>query len=79
MNFTDLQPIPANTTNSSPKTPEYLNEQQVSAMTGISLSKLRNDRFYRQGLPYYKVGKSVRYGYDDVKQFMESCKISFEG
>lgn len=58
---------------------EYLNEFQVSEMTGISLSKLRNDRFFRRGLPYHKIGKSVRYSYDEVKQFMENCKICFDG
>ena len=57
---------------------EYLNEFQVAEMTGFSLSKLRNDRFFRKGMPYYKVGKSVRYSYADIKQFMENCKISFE-
>ncbi len=57
---------------------EYLNEHQVSEMTGISTAKLRNDRWACKGLPYYKVGKSVRYSYDDVKTFMEGCKIQFE-
>lgn len=57
---------------------EYLNEKQVADITGISLSKLRNDRFFRRGMPYHKVGKSVRYSYNDIKQFMENCKICFE-
>ncbi len=36
---------------------------------------LRNDRHNRRGIPYYKVGRSVRYSLTDVIGFMESRKI----
>lgn len=54
----------------------YLNEKDVSHMTGMSLSKLRNDRFLRVGLPYIKWGRSVRYNKADVVNHMESRKIN---
>jgi predicted DNA-binding transcriptional regulator AlpA len=54
---------------------QYLNERQVSEITGRALSTLRNERSKRTGIPYYKVGRSVRYNFQDVIQFMESHKI----
>ncbi len=55
--------------------PQYLNEKQVSEMTGLSLSTLRNSRFQGRGLPYVKVGRSVRYSLADVVEYMESRKV----
>lgn len=55
--------------------PRYLTEKEVSWMIGRSLSTLRSDRFKCQGLPYVKIGRSVRYALDDVIRFMEARKI----
>ena len=55
--------------------PQYIDEQAVARITGRALSTLRNERFNRRGIPYYKVGRSVRYKLEDVVQFMESCRI----
>lgn len=57
----------------------YLNEKQVSEMIGRALPTLRNDRFLGKGIPYVKVGRSVRYNFHDVVDFMESRKIETEG
>ncbi len=56
---------------------EYLNEKEVSQKICRALSSLRNDRFNRKGIPYIKVGRSVRYSYKDVIAFMENCKVKF--
>ncbi len=53
----------------------YLTEKEVSLFTGRALSTLRNERFLRRGIPYVKVGRSVRYSQEDVIAFMESRKI----
>ncbi len=60
---------------------KYLTEVQVSEFTGIALSTLRNARFERRGIPYYKVnnGRSVRYKFIDVLEFMESGRIETRG
>ena len=58
--------------------PRYLTEVEVSEITRMSLSTLRNDRFRRQGIPYVKIGRSVRYNLLDVIEFMESRKIQTE-
>ena len=56
-------------------TPKYIDEKQVSEITGRALPTLRNDRHNGRGIIYCKIGKSVRYCFDDVIEFMESRKI----
>jgi predicted DNA-binding transcriptional regulator AlpA len=57
----------------------YLTEKEVAAITGRALSTLRNERFMRRGLPYYKVGgRSIRYKIEDVIAYMESRRIAFD-
>ena len=58
--------------------PRYLNEKEVAEMTGFSLSTLRNNRFLNKGIPYIKVGKSVRYDLKEVISFMERHRIKME-
>ncbi len=55
--------------------PQYLTEVQVSHMTGIALSTLRNHRFERKGIPYIKFGRSVRYLLTDVTKTLEAGRI----
>ncbi|MFC1733564.1 helix-turn-helix transcriptional regulator [candidate division KSB1 bacterium] len=54
----------------------YITEIQVSEITSLALSTLRNQRFEGRGIPYCKIGKSVRYNKDDVIQYMEQRKIT---
>ncbi len=57
----------------------YLNEKEVSQLTGRAVSTLRNERFMRKGLPYLKVGgRSIRYKTEDVIAYMEGRRISFD-
>jgi hypothetical protein len=56
-------------------TDKYLTEAEVAELTGRAIGSLRNDRHHRLGLPFCKVGRSVRYDADDVLAFMESRKI----
>lgn len=54
---------------------QYLTERQVSNLTNIALSTLRNHRFQCRGLPYIKIGKSIRYSLQDVVEYLERFKI----
>lgn len=54
----------------------YLNEVEVSAITGRAVSTLRNDRFLRRGIPYVKDGKRVMYRTMDVFNHMEARPIN---
>jgi len=58
--------------------PKYINENQVSEITGRALSTLRNERSKGFGIPYIKLGRSVRYDLQDVIEFMEAHKIRTE-
>lgn len=53
----------------------YLNEKQVSQITGRAVKTLQNDRWLGRGISYYKLGKSVRYLLDDVIKYMEAKKV----
>jgi len=53
----------------------YLTEKEVSEMTRIAPQTLRNNRFRGRGIPYCKIGRSIRYALSDVIQFMERGKI----
>jgi hypothetical protein len=55
--------------------PRYLNEKQVAETTGRALSTLRNERAAGRGIPYIKVGRSIRYSLADVVRYMEGRKI----
>ncbi|MEW6444372.1 MAG: helix-turn-helix domain-containing protein [bacterium] len=54
---------------------QYLTEKQVSEMTGRALQTLRNERHLCRGIPYVKVGRSIRYSLEDVIGFMETRKV----
>jgi len=57
----------------------WLNEKEVSALTGRALSTLRNERHMRRGIPYNVVGeRSIRYRLTDVIQTMEKTRITFD-
>ena len=56
-----------------------LTEQEVSARTGLSLSTLRAHRFKRTGLPYIKIGRSVRYRAYDLETFLSEHRIDPSG
>ena len=55
---------------------KYLNEYEVACVTGLSVFTLRNWRSQSTGMPYVKVGSSIRYSIDDVRKFMNKHKIS---
>ena len=57
----------------------WLDEKRVSEMIGLSLSTLRKQRFLSVGIPYYKLGRAVRYKLDDVISYMESKRIIVRG
>jgi len=62
--------------NHDDSSPQFLTELEVSQMTKIALPTLRNHRFRGMGIPYYKIGKSVRYRLQDVLDYMESKRVT---
>lgn len=61
---------------SSPNVAYYwLTEKEAAKITGLSVSTLQKQRFQCRGIPYSKLGKSVRYAYDDIVFFMNASRI----
>jgi hypothetical protein len=56
-------------------TPKWITEKEVSDMTGRAVQTLRNDRCKCKGIPYSKIGSSIRYKVEDVVAFMEGHRI----
>lgn len=56
----------------------WLTEKEVSAIIGCSLSLLRQNRHKHKGIPYTKMGRSVRYAAEDVKLFMDRHRVQPE-
>ena len=53
----------------------FLREVDVAEMLGCSRSKLRNDRCNVVGLPYFKVGRSVRYSRNETLKYLHGCRV----
>lgn len=60
---------------------KFVTEKEVSKLTGIALSTLRNDRARagRRRFPYRKIGKSVRYYLPEVLAVMNARVIGNKG
>ena len=56
----------------------WLTEKETAQLTGISVSSLQKQRFCRKGIPYAKVGRSVRYAVRDVQDYMQAHTIDFK-
>ena len=56
----------------------WVEPMEVERITGKKLQTLANERYRGTGIPYYKVGASVRYKIVDVLSFMEQHRINLE-
>lgn len=73
------KPTDSRTNTAREEEPKWLTERELSKMLSISLSKLRQDRLRHRGLPYYKLGKAVRYNLSDVEIYMAARRIEPDG
>ena len=55
--------------------PTLLTEDELAKKLGIPKTSLQQDRFYRKGLPYLKIGKKIRYDAAVVADYLESCRV----
>ena len=55
---------------------QLVTEKEVSSILSIPLQTLRNHRSKGCGLPYHKLGRSIRYSVLDVEEYLSSHKIS---
>jgi hypothetical protein len=53
----------------------YLSPAEVETITGRKVQTWANERHEGRGLPYYKVGRSIRYKLSEVLEFMERHRV----
>lgn len=53
-----------------------LKQKEVATWTGMSEAWLEQCRFKGTGIPYIKVGRSVRYRSEDVQYWIESHYVA---
>lgn len=56
-----------------------LSPQYVSHLTGIPEKTLAQWRYRRQGIPYLRIGRLVRYDRADVDAYLQRCRIEVRG
>ena len=54
---------------------QFLTEIEVAQLIGRSRSALQKDRFKRIGIPFIKMGRSIRYRAQDIKNFMHDHRV----
>ena len=52
-----------------------LNEHEAAFILGLAVQTLRNDRHLRQGCPYVKIKRSVRYLVSDIENYLMKNRI----
>ncbi len=55
---------------------DLLKSEEVAHLTGLSIETLAQWRSQRRGIPYLKIGRSVRYARADVQAYLEGCRVS---
>ncbi len=61
------------------KTRSLIDERSAAARLGLERQTLANWRFQGRGLPYVKLGRSVRYDPDAIEKFCRQNTINPEG
>jgi hypothetical protein len=57
--------------------PAFFTEKELAERHRRSVKTLRNERLSGRGVPYVKIGRSVRYRLDDVERFeMKNLRCS---
>lgn len=51
-------------------------ENEVAAITTLSVKTLQRDRFHRKGLPYIKMTRRVGYLGRDILDYIENSRIA---
>ena len=55
--------------------PQLIDEKKLAKIIDKSLQTIRNDRCQKKGIPYFKLGRSVKYSLDDVKNYIAKSRI----
>lgn len=58
---------------------KLLSPESVSELTGIPETTLAQWRYRKQGMPYLRIGRLVRYDQADVDAYLQRCRIEVRG
>jgi len=57
------------------KNDDMIDEEEVSKLTGLRVSCIRNHRYRRVGIPYYKICGCVRYRESEVLNYIADSRV----
>ncbi len=57
---------------------EFLTDKDLAKLLGISVDIVRSLRKRRQGINYYRFGRSIRYRRGDVIEYIEKNKCELQ-
>jgi hypothetical protein len=52
-----------------------VDETITAKAIGRAEPTLRKDRWAGTGIPYHKIGRSVRYRVGDIRDYLKSCRV----
>ncbi|MEZ5814426.1 MAG: helix-turn-helix domain-containing protein [Alphaproteobacteria bacterium] len=55
---------------------QLITEKEAATLLNCSTHKLQRDRRIGNGLPYYKVGRSVKYRLSDIEAYLEKQRFT---
>lgn len=55
-----------------------LTEVETSKVVSKAVQTLRNDRHNRRGIPYIRIGRSIRYSLIDIEEYINKNRIRFD-
>ena len=57
---------------------EVVTETKAAEILGLAVQTLRNRRHMRAGCPYIRMGRSIRYGVNDLLDYLDRHRIDPE-
>ncbi|MEI6128180.1 MAG: hypothetical protein WCQ99_16650 [Pseudomonadota bacterium] len=57
---------------------QFLCPQEVQALTGYTKDYLANQRLFKRGIKFYKMGRLIRYKKEDVIKYMTRFPVETE-
>lgn len=58
-----------------PNTPDLIDEKTASKLLSVSVYKLQRDRRIGSKIPYYRIGRSIKYSIADITSYLESQRF----
>lgn len=55
---------------------EFLSEVEIAELLNISIAKLRRDRWLGNGLPFVRIGRTVRYSREQIAKYLEQNTVT---